>query len=532
MEPNLFDYYEKMSQREINTRNFTSVIKSNLNLKNELFSLSKKMDLFYQNPNNLQRLKYIFEDKEIQFCKCGNPLSWRNFFRGYNKTCGEKKCISEENVRSVKNHYLEKYGVDHLFKTENFKSKLKEKNIEKYGVDNPWKSKEVIENIKKTNIKKYGETSWMKIQGNKDRVREKISSKNLEERLKKIEENNLNLEIRSSDFTKGEIKIFCNGCSKESKISQSFFNKKIKIGETPCLKCNPPLYSESKGEEDLYNFIKEIYNGEIIRHDREILKGKEIDIYLPELKIAFEFDGIYWHSEAFRGKNGNLSKKNLLIEKGIKVFNIWEDNWDYKKEITKSRIINALGASKTIFARKCKIKEISSSEEKDFLIKNHIQGYVPSKFKIGLFYQDEMVSIMTFGSNRKSLGNNSKNDEYELLRFCNRLGISVIGGASKIYSYFIKKYNPLKIISYQDNSWDTGNLYQNLGFTQIGWPKPNYFWCKGNLRFHRFNFRKDKLVKEGFDPNKTEFEIMSKRKYYRLWDFGNIKWEWKKKDQE
>lgn len=532
MEPNLFDQYDKMIKKEVDTRNFTHLIKTNPKLKEELFFLSEEMNSFYPNPTHLQRLKYIFGEQKITFCKCGNPLLWRNFFKGYNKTCGNKKCVSEKNVQSVKDYYLENYGVTHLFQTEGFKSKFKEKSIEKYGVDNPWKSKEVIEKIKKSNFEKFGETSWMKVQENKDRVSKNLSIKNMRERIKRIEEVNLDIEIKSSDFKKGEIEIFCNKCSDKSKFSYSFFNKRVKIGETPCLVCNPPLYSESRGEQELYDFISEIYDGKIIRHDRKVLGGKEIDIYLPDLNIAFEFEGTYWHSEIFKNKNENLNKKNLIQEKGIKTFNVWEDNWHYKKEIIKSRILNVFEKSEIIFARKCEIKEISPKEEKEFMEENHIQGYVPSKVKIGLFFEKNLVSVMTFGSNRKSLGNKSKEGEYELLRFSNKLGISVLGGASKIYSYFIKKYSPLKVISYQDNSWNTGDLYKNLGFTQIEKAKPNYFWCKGNIRFHRFNFRKDKLVKEGFDPNKTEYEIMSERKYYRLWDFGNLKWEWKQKNQE
>lgn len=532
MEPNLFDQYSKMLKREINTRNFVHLIKTNQSLKNELFLLSEKIDSFYPDPPYLQRLKYIFEGKEISLCNCEKPLLWRNFFKGYNKTCGDKKCSIAKNVQSVKDHYLKKYGVNHLFQTEEFKSEFKRKNIEKYGVDNPWKSKDIIEKIKKTNFEKFGETSWMKVQKNKDKLSKKLSIKNLQERLKKIEDNNLKIEIKSNDFKRGEIEIFCNTCSKKSKISQSFFNKKIKIGENPCLICNPPLYSESKGEQEIYEFISDIYEGKIIKQDRKILEGKEIDIYLPDLKIAFEFKGIYWHSEIFKNKGENLNKKNLIQEKGIKIFNIWEDNWHYKKEITKSRMLNIFGKSDIIFARKCVIKEIGSREEKEFMNKNHIQGYVPSKIKIGLYFENDLVSLMTFGSSRKPLGNRSKEGEYELLRFSNGLGISVLGGASKIYSYFIKKYSPLTVISYQDNSWNTGNLYKNLGFVQIEKAKPNYFWCKGNIRFHRFNFRKDKLIKEGFDPNKTEYEIMTERKYYRLWDFGNLKWEWKQKNQE
>ena len=137
---------------------------------------------------------------------------------------------------------------------------------------------------------------------------------------------------------------------------------------------------------------------------------------------------------------------------------------------------------------------------------------------------------MTFGEKRISLGQKSKESEYELLRFCNKLETSVTGGASKLFNFFINKYNPASVLSYQDNAWGAGDLYKNIGFNLIDKGTfPNYWWCKGNVRFHRFNFRKDKLIKEGYDRGKTEDLIMTERGYYKLWDFGNLKWEYTKK---
>jgi hypothetical protein len=172
---------------------------------------------------------------------------------------------------------------------------------------------------------------------------------------------------------------------------------------------------------------------------------------------------------------------------------------------------------------------MTPSEEREFLVNNHIQGYVPSKIKIGLYYENNLVSIMTFGSRRKVLGQNSESGKYEMLRFCNKLNTQVIGGASKLFSHFIANYNFSSVTSYQDNDWHAGNLYEKLGFEMIEKPKPNYYWCKGNIRFHRFNFRKDKLVSEGEDPNLSESDIMTARGYYKLWDYGNYKWEYKNK---
>ena len=189
-------------------------------------------------------------------------------------------------------------------------------------------------------------------------------------------------------------------------------------------------------------------------------------------------------------------------------------------------ILNKLGKTPNkIFARKTIIKVIDDNKlVRDFLDKNHIQGFVGSKIKIGLFYNNELVSLMTFGNLRKSLGQKSEEGSYELLRFCNVLNTTVIGGASKLFKYFLNNYNPNQIISYSDLSRSNGNMYQQLGFKLSHNSDPNYYYIIDDVRKHRFNFRKDRLVKEGFNPNKTEIQIMNERGFYRIFDCGMQKW--------
>jgi hypothetical protein len=272
--------------------------------------------------------------------------------------------------------------------------------------------------------------------------------------------------------------------------------------------------------------IKEIYNGEIIenfRYDR-----KEIDIYLPELKIGFEYNGLYWHSELNKNKNYHYDKLLFFNNLGINLIQVWEDDWKYKQNIIKSMISNKILKSERIFARKCEIKEIVDNKLiRDFLEENHIQGFVGSNIKLGLFFNNELVSLMTFGNLRKSLGQVSKKGVYELLRFCNKLNTSVIGGASKLFNFFIKNYKVEEVISYSLNSYSDGNLYKNIGFNLENNTDINYFWCKNGIKYHRFNFRKDKLVKEGYDVTKTESEIMYERGYFKVFDCGSKKWIYK-----
>ena len=134
---------------------------------------------------------------------------------------------------------------------------------------------------------------------------------------------------------------------------------------------------------------------------------------------------------------------------------------------------------------------------------------------------------MTFGKLRKALGNKNKENHYELLRFCNKINTNIVGGASKLFKYFVNNYKPLEITTFADRCWSNGNLYKELGFEFISKTSPNYYYVVDGVRKHRFNFRKDKLIKEGFDPNKTERDIMLERKIYRIYDSGNLKFIFK-----
>ncbi len=240
---------------------------------------------------------------------------------------------------------------------------------------------------------------------------------------------------------------------------------------------------------------------------------------IPEYNLAIEFNGLYWHSEIYKDKNYHLNKTQQCEAKKIKLIHIFEDEWLFKKDIVKSRLINILGLTPNkIYARKTIIKEISPKESKEFLDFNHIQGNVNAKIKLGLYYDNELVSIMTFGKGRIIMGGNS--NQYELLRFCNKLNTTVIGGADKLLKYFIKTYQPKEIISYADRRWSQGDLYEKLGFNFIHNSKPNYFYINQNIREYRFKYRKNILVKEGYDINKTERDIMLERKIYRIYDCG------------
>lgn len=288
-----------------------------------------------------------------------------------------------------------------------------------------------------------------------------------------------------------------------------------------CSKCGQTY---DKTEQEIKDFITDL-GFSYLENTRKIIQPYELDIVVPTKNIAIEFNGLYWHSDEHKPNNYHLIKTNKCEHKGYQLIHIFEDEWLDKREIVKSRLSYLLGVvGEKIHARKCIIKNVDSSTTSKFLIDNHIQGYVRSKINLGLYCGEELVSIMTFGSLRKNLGSVSIDGNFELLRFCNKLNTTVVGGANKLLQHFIKTFKPIEIISYADRRWSTGNVYEKLGFEFVHNSKPNYFYLIDRKRENRFKYRKDVLVKEGFDKSKTEKQIMKDRGINRIYDCGTKKY--------
>lgn len=296
-----------------------------------------------------------------------------------------------------------------------------------------------------------------------------------------------------------------------------------------CPHCHPQY---SKGEKEVVKFIRSIYTGEIVENCRDVISPRELDIYLPELKIAFEYNGLYYHSSGFN-KNPSCSRNKFLKceEKGIRLITVYEDEWVHNKEVIKSMISRNIGIFDRIFARKTLVKKITdSSVYSNFLLENHIQGKCAVNFAYGLYYEDELVSVMTFTRPRMNMGRSKLNDfdKIELSRFCNKKGMSVIGGASKLLSAFIKSEdckNISEIYSYSDNRISQGNLYKSIGFTFERPVAVNYFYTDFKERCRKQHFRKSVLKEKGIDTNnKTEFQLAEESGWYRIYDCGKRLW--------
>lgn len=297
-----------------------------------------------------------------------------------------------------------------------------------------------------------------------------------------------------------------------------------------------PVKYRSTGEQEVLEFIKSILPEQdtILTCDRTIIFPKELDIVIPSKNIAIEYCGLYWHSDAVNpDKLYHVNKLNQCTEQGFTLITIFEDEWIHSKDIVKLKLSQILKCNTaiTIDARKCTIREVETSKERNnFLKKFHIQGGDKSQISLGLYFNNQLVSIMTFSkpSHLKGGRNKLNSDQtWELNRFATDTNFRVRGAGGKLLSFFKNNYEWNHIYSYADRRWSTGNLYIQLGFVQTSFSVPNYWYVKSPeiKRHYRYNFKKSNLIHQGFDPNKTEFEIMKERGYVKIWDCGTIRFD-------
>jgi hypothetical protein len=482
-----------------------------------VFQLDEVKKKIKKTVNEKYHVNYISQSKEIQ------DKIHRDFKKeqkNREKTNLEKYGVSNvsklEKVKVQKKlTCLKNYGVEHISQNEEFREKLKIKNLEKYGVIHSLQSDIIKDKIKKTNLEKYGVENPSKC----IEVKDKISKSVLNTLYQNMFDKNPDLiEICIDNF---KMKCDC-GKNHAYNINKSLYYKRKETNTTLCTICNPIDKNISGLEIQLLNFIKENYTGNIIKNTKKIIYPYELDIYLPDLNLAFEFNGVYWHNEINKPNNYHKNKTDLCQEKGIQLIHIWEDDWIYKQEIIKSMIINKLDVNPNkILAENCEIKEIFDIEVvKKFLNRNHIKGFDKSKVKIGLYYKADLVSIICFSK--------KKNNNFEIIRFCDKKNYNIIGSIEKIFNYFIDVYDFNKILVYVDRSLYSPILFSNLNFKLLNVLKPDYNYVVNGIRKNKNKFKKSILVEEGYNNNLSEHEIMISRNIFRIYDSGYHLFEYSK----
>ena len=293
-----------------------------------------------------------------------------------------------------------------------------------------------------------------------------------------------------------------------------------------CPKCAVKI---SKAEDEIADYLRSLGIENIERRNRIILKGKEIDIYLPDYHIGIEYDGINWHGEKHgKEKWYHLDKTRMCNENGIRLIHIFEDEYILRKDIVLHKLKHILHRDKDmpkIGGRKCEIRKINYDECKPFMDKFHIQGIASASVYLGCFFENKMIASMTFIK---------RNNKYwELNRFASDYNYIIQGCGGKLLKYFIVNYNPNEIISFADVRWVdyNSNIYDDLGFIVDKILSPDYAYVKPNImeRIHKFNCRKEKLHQEyGLSLDMTEKEMIDKLGYDKIWNCGLIRYKWLK----
>lgn len=288
----------------------------------------------------------------------------------------------------------------------------------------------------------------------------------------------------------------------------------------------------SKYESNIKDFLK---TNNIIfeEHNRKLLNGLEIDILSNN--IGIEFNGNKYHTDWFGGKTKyyHLNKTIECNKQGIKLLQIFEDEFVEHKDIVLNKISHIVGIQQDlpkIMGRKCKIELIDKDIAESFLNDYHIQGFARSTVYLGVVYNNNLIGVMTFKQNFKG------SDKWELTRFASDYHYVCQGVGGKMFNWFIKNYNPTEVKSFADRRWTLdkeNNLYTKLGFKLVEELKPEYRYYNPKVdkykRFHKFGFRKQILHRKyGFPLSMTETEMVKELGYDRIWDCGLFKFVWKR----
>ena len=390
---------------------------------------------------------------------------------------------SEEVAAKRRKTSLENWGVDNPAKAEEVKAKQKATFLQKYGVDNPMKNDTIakmisdilsdpehVEAHRQHLLEKYGVTCTNNIPG----VREKM----IETTMKN---HGVPYYVLSPEYLNPE---------KSNVISQ--VNKSVAKRLDDCRISNEFEY----------------------RIDR-----KSYDIHIKDTNILLEIDPTYTHNAVGNhwDKNGmdkryHLEKTKLAAENGYRCIHVFDwDNLD--------KVIQLLLPKKVVYARQCKVAEIDHNTAGEFETKYHLQGSCRGQsICLGLYYKGELIQVMSFGKPRYN-----KKYQWELLRLCTHSKYRIVGGASKLFSYFVRENKPQSIISYCDLAKFNGEVYGQLGFIHVRDTEPQKVWSKGSEKITDNLLRQrgyDQLFNSSYGKGTNNEDLMIMHGWLPVYDCG------------
>ena len=434
-------------------------------------------------------IKFLYNDKKPHCLICENQTRYVSF--QYKQYCKDHSNIAESKAGQIGGKKKKTWNKG---KTKFELTKLQHFSEIYSNEGNPFFGK------------KHSDKSIQKMRENS-----KLSQINFEKRIKKRNKEFIVL-TQYNQYTSRQEQYLEVQCLKCKNIS----NKTLQAFERGSL-CKYCFRSGSISQQEIEisDFLSSL-NIFYTKNERNIIAPQELDFLIPNSNFAIEFNGLYWHSDKFRSKNYHLIKTKKCLEKNIKLFHIFSDEWENKKEIVKSMISSRLGlSSKKISARKCQIKVITNQESKEFFNKTHISGYTNSIITFGLYFENELVSAISL---RKPFITKYKNI-IEISRFSSKLYTNIIGGFSKLMKFVFywvleQKYNG--ILTYADRRFSSGNVYKQFGFQELGETEIDYWYSDGKQRYNRFKFRAQN------NNQLSEKQVANMNKVFKIYGCGSF----------
>ena len=451
--------------------------------------------------------------------------------------------VKDKRIKTVN----EKFDVDNVFQLEFVKDKSRKTNLEKYGVEYITQSEEIQNTIVETNLEKYGETHPMKL----DEYKNKAKQTN-RERYGRDAYTKQHIEDIESwyEFIRDPEQYIQNHYKIAPRTREIAKDLGVDISTVDDYMKKHSAYhcvrkAKSLMETEILDFIKSVRPElKVISNDKSAIAPKELDIYIPKLNFAIECNPTCTHNSSFidpwggepKSRSYHKQKTDECEAQGIFLFHIFGYEWTNNKNVILSMLSNILHTNDNkVYARNCEIRSVNSKDCRMFLNENHRQGYANASIRLGLYYNGDLVSVMTFGHIRATIGPKSVGESvcWELVRFCSKLNTTVVGGADKLFKHFVKTYNPVEILSFSDRSHTRGTMYNTLGFKRIHASGPSYVWVNihTDVGYHRYNSQKRNLSRFLNDPNidlsKTEKEIMEEHDFAQVFDCGTVLWIWR-----
>ncbi len=449
-------------------------------------------EMIVENNISLSERIYLFQNNLIEkpYCaNCTNKVKFRKFYLGYRKYCC-KSCAATDTHKNpkIKENRIKNMHNACVEKRLEISNKISTTKLSKSNIEN-----EIINKKREnTNIEIYGEKNVSQVKEIKEKIGLNSSIEKKKGYTKKIINLIISLGYIFNSMDDKTINLHCNECDKDFVIFKYLLHQRKRKNNTICTICNK-TDGKSDFENKIHNFIKNNCNLEILQGYRKFRKY-EIDIYIPELKLGFECDGLFWHCEKYRDENYHIDKLNFFKEKGIRIINIWEDDWKLNENIIKNIILFALNKINNIVPfEQCIIKIIDDKNANEFLHENSLTKCQKYDIKIGLYYNNKLIYIMCF--------NKIEKDIYILTEYCSMLNIIIDNVFPNIIQYFLYNYNVNKIISYIDLSYNDGNDISKNGFNLINYVKPNSFYFHKDIGIRNVNTNLSKG-------------------YYRIWNCG------------